>query len=122
MKLILGIGNASDTSTPGVQPPQITVAAHLDVSGLLIGVPNDGSQPFLSTDFQVNADMHASYARKFGNTELSLFFELFNMFNTANFGASYSGNASSVNFRQPTGFMPSIGYPRQLQIGSRFLF
>jgi len=42
--------------------------------------------------------------------------------NTANFGASYSGNASSVYFRQPTGFIPGIGYPRQVQLGSRFLF
>ena len=57
-----------------------------------------------------------------GERKLGIFVELFNMFNTANFGASYSGNASSVNFRQPTGFIPGIGYPRQLQIGSRFLF
>jgi hypothetical protein len=57
-----------------------------------------------------------------GEKRLGIFVELFNMFNTANFGASYSGNASSVNFRQPTGFIPGIGYPRQLQLGSRFLF
>jgi hypothetical protein len=57
-----------------------------------------------------------------GEKKLGIFVELFNMFNTANFGASYSGNASSVNFRQPTGFIPGIGYPRQLQLGSRFLF
>ena len=28
---------------------------------------------------------------------------------------SYSGNASSVKFRQPTGFIPGIGYPRQVR-------
>jgi hypothetical protein len=57
-----------------------------------------------------------------GDKKLGIFVELFNAFNTANFGASYSGNASSVNFRQPTGFIPGVGYPRQVQIGSRFLF
>jgi Carboxypeptidase regulatory-like domain/TonB dependent receptor len=57
-----------------------------------------------------------------GDKKLGIFVELFNAFNTANFGASYSGNASSVNFRQPTGFIPGIGYPRQVQLGSRFLF
>ena len=57
-----------------------------------------------------------------GDKKLGIFVELFNAFNTANFGANYSGNASSVNFRQPTGFIPGIGYPRQVQIGSRLLF
>jgi hypothetical protein len=51
-----------------------------------------------------------------------LFVEFFNLFDTANFGGQYSGNARSVNFRQPTGYIPSIGYPRQLQLGARFLF
>jgi hypothetical protein len=37
--------------------------------------------------------------------ELGIFVEPFNLFNTVNFGSSYSGNASSVNFRQPTGFI-----------------
>jgi len=53
---------------------------------------------------------------------VGVFVEFFNLFNTANFGGQYSGNARSVNFQQPTGFIPSIGYPRQVQLGARFLF
>jgi Carboxypeptidase regulatory-like domain/TonB dependent receptor-like, beta-barrel len=53
---------------------------------------------------------------------IGVFVEFFNLFNTANFGGQYSGNARSVNFRQPTGYIPSIGYPRQVQLGARFLF
>jgi hypothetical protein len=53
---------------------------------------------------------------------VGLFAEFFNLFNTANFGGSYTGNARSATFRQPTGFIPGIGYPRQVQLGMRFLF
>jgi hypothetical protein len=53
---------------------------------------------------------------------LGVFFEAFNLFNTANFGNSYTGNGRSATFRQPTGFIPGIGYARQLQLGARFLF
>jgi hypothetical protein len=48
--------------------------------------------------------------------------ELFNVFNAVNFGNNYGGNARGATFRQPTALMPSIGYPRQLQLGARFLF
>ena len=58
-----------------------------------------------------------------GGRRLGLFVELFNLLNTVNFGNSYTGNARSSNFQQPAGeFMPSIGYPRQVQLGARFLF
>jgi len=53
---------------------------------------------------------------------VGVFAEVFNLLNTVNFGSSYTGNARSATFRQPTGFIPGIGYPRQLQIGARFLF
>jgi len=48
--------------------------------------------------------------------------EAFNLFNRANFGAAYGGNARSATFQIPTGFVPGIGYPRQVQLGMRFLF
>ena len=51
-----------------------------------------------------------------------MFVEAFNLFNTANFGGSFSGNARSTNFRQPTDFVPGIGYARQVQLGARLLF
>ena len=57
-----------------------------------------------------------------GDRRVGAFVEAFNIFNTANFGASYGGNASSTTFRQPTGFIPGIGYPRQVQLGARFQF
>jgi hypothetical protein len=53
---------------------------------------------------------------------LGAFAEFFNLFNTANFGQNYTGNARSSAFRQPNNFVPGIGYPRQLQLGLRFLF
>ena len=35
----------------------------------------------------------------------------------------YMGNGRSVLFREPSGgFIPGIGYPRQVQLGARFLF
>jgi hypothetical protein len=57
-----------------------------------------------------------------GARRLGIFVELFNVFDTVNFGSAYNGNGRSSAFRQPTGYLPSIGYPRQLQIGTRFLF
>ena len=35
-----------------------------------------------------------------GEQKIGVFFELFNLFNTSNFGGSYTGNARSSNFRQ----------------------
>ena len=41
------------------------------------------------------------------------FAEAFNLFNTANFGNSYTGNGRSATFRQPTGFVvPASGCAR----------
>lgn len=57
-----------------------------------------------------------------GERKIGIFVELFNIFNTVNWGNAYTGNGRSATFRQPTGYMPSIGYPRQMQVGARFLF
>lgn len=57
-----------------------------------------------------------------GDQRLGLFVEFFNLFNTVNHGSAYNGNGRSSAFRQPTGYIPSIGYPRQMQLGARFLF
>jgi hypothetical protein len=57
-----------------------------------------------------------------GDRRLGLFAEFFNLFNTANFGSAYQGNGRSTTFRQPNNFVAGIGYPRQAQIGVRFLF
>jgi hypothetical protein len=57
-----------------------------------------------------------------GDKKIGLFAEFFNLFNTVNFGGSYTGNVRSATFLQPTGFIPGIGGPRQVQLGARFLF
>ena len=57
-----------------------------------------------------------------GDRRLGVFAEVFNVFNAANFGGQYNGNGRSAVFQQPTGFVPGIGYTRQLQLGARFLF
>jgi hypothetical protein len=57
-----------------------------------------------------------------GERRLGVFVEFFNLFNTANHGAEFNGNGRSSAFRQATGYIPSIGYPRQVQLGARFLF
>jgi len=64
---------------------------------------------------------------KFFNTgsadrKIGVFVEFFNLFNTANFGSQYQGNGRSATFQQPNGYIPGIGYPRQVQLGARFLF
>jgi len=57
-----------------------------------------------------------------GDRRLGLFVEFFNLFNTVNHGSEFNGNGRSSAFRNPTGYIPSIGYPRQVQLGARFLF
>ena len=57
-----------------------------------------------------------------GEKKLGLFVEFFNLFNTVNFGNKYNGNGRSATFRQPNGYIDGIGYPRQIQLGTRFLF
>jgi hypothetical protein len=59
---------------------------------------------------------------------LGIFFEGFNLFNTANFGNSFDGTVGSPNFKKPinffgaTGFSEPIGIPFQGQFGFRFSF
>jgi hypothetical protein len=69
-------------------------------------------------------DMRATKFLSLGSSDrkVGLFAEFFNLFNTANFGGSFTGNARSATFRQATGFVPGIGYPRQAQLGVRLLF
>ncbi len=69
-------------------------------------------------DLRATKFFNLSRERKIGT-----FVEVFNALNNANFGGSYTGNSRSVLFRQPSGsLIPGIGYPRQVQLGARFLF
>jgi hypothetical protein len=68
-------------------------------------------------------DMRVSKYVKFGDrAKVGLFFEAFNLFNTRNFGNSFSGSALSTTFKKVTGYMPGAGNPFQAQFGARFTF
>ncbi|HVF57179.1 MAG TPA: TonB-dependent receptor [Pyrinomonadaceae bacterium] len=60
--------------------------------------------------------------------KLGLFFEAFNVFNTANFGREYQNVVGQPDFGRPlnffgaTGFSEPIGIPFQAQLGVRFSF
>jgi carboxypeptidase family protein len=87
-------------------------------TGQQVSVNSQRGDPFWLLDARVTKFFTVGQeSRKF-----SVFAEFFNLFNTANFGREYQGNARSVVFRQPTGLMPGAGYPFQLQVGARFEF
>lgn len=60
--------------------------------------------------------------------KLGLFFEVFNLFNTANFGREFQNVTGQKDFGKPlnffgaTGFSEPLGIPRQAQLGLRFSF
>ena len=60
--------------------------------------------------------------------KLGLFFEAFNVFNTANFGREFQNVTGAPDFGKPlnffgaTGFSEPIGIPFQAQLGARFSF
>ena len=58
-----------------------------------------------------------------GDWRLGALVEIFNVLDNVNLGGDYQGNGRSALFRQPLGgFIPGIGYPRQLQLGARLIF
>lgn len=73
-------------------------------------------------DPTVLLDLRTTKFFAIGSRRLGVFVEFFNLLNEANFGNAYNGNATSTLFKQPTGFIPSLDYPRQLQVGARFTF
>ena len=62
------------------------------------------------------------------NKKLGLFFEAFNLFNTANFGREFQNTTGEADFGRPinffgaTGFSEPLGIPFQAQLGARFSF
>jgi len=86
-------------------------------TGHQVAVNSQRGDPTTLLDLRVTKFFTFRESRRLG-----VFAEFFNLFNTANFGQNYNGNALSAVFKQPVGFIPSIGYPRQLQLGTRFLF
>jgi hypothetical protein len=86
-------------------------------TGTQVAVNSEPGDPFLLLDLRVTKFLSLTETWK-----LSVFGEVFNVFNAANFGSSYNGNARSVTFRQPVGFIPGGGYPFQVQLGGRLQF
>ena len=88
--------------------------------------PADGKQVSVNSargDSTFNVDMRTTkFVELGGNRRVGLFLETFNIFNNVNFGSAYNGNGRSAAFRTPTGFIPRLGIPRQIQVGARFLF
>ena len=74
-------------------------------------------------------NVRGTWSHKFTESlKLSVFFEGFNIFNTANFGNSFGNTVGTTNFKKPvnffgaTGFSEPIGIPFQGQFGFRFNF
>jgi hypothetical protein len=89
--------------------------------------PTTGQQVSLNSARGDNTFVFDMRSTKFFNLgsadrKIGVFVEFFNLFNTDNFGAQYTANGRSATFRQPNGYIPGIGYPRQVQLGARFQF
>jgi hypothetical protein len=88
--------------------------------------PATGQQVSINTargDHTVVVDLRTTkFVNLGGERRIGLFAEFFNLLNTVNFGNSYNGNGRSATFQTPTGYIAGIGYPRQVQLGARFLF
>jgi hypothetical protein len=76
---------------------------------------------------QVNVRVSKFFS--FGESKkLGLFFETFNLFNTANFGREFQNVTGARDFGKPlnffgaTGFSEPLGIPFQAQLGARFSF
>jgi len=68
----LGIQLDADPSTPGVQPVQIGVTAHLAVTNLAIGIPLDTPAPYLLPGLNLAADFSISIPAVSATLNLSL--------------------------------------------------
>jgi len=91
--------------------------SYISSKALVMGDPPVGDNTFV---FDMRATKFVNVGA--GDRKVGIFVEMFNLFNTANFGAQYQGNGRSATFRQPNGYIPGIGYPRQVQLGARFQF
>jgi len=88
-------------------------------TGKQVSVDSKRGDPFFLTDMRVSKIFRIKE-----RSELSLFSEFFNLFNTVNFGNNFQGNSRSPKFEQPIGFIGGIGTgsPFQAQFGARFSF
>jgi hypothetical protein len=87
-------------------------------TGQQVSVNSQRGDPFTLLDARVTKFFTVGRDTR----RVGVFAEFFNLFNTANFGQVYNGNARSALFKQPVGFIPGSGYPFQVQVGARFEF
>ena len=129
-ELPYGIQLSPVFQTASARPYNLTAGSDLNADGINNDRwidPATGQQVSLNAgrgDPTVALDLRAT---KFfplgGERRIAVFAEIFNVLDNVNLGGDFTGNARSALFRQPTGgFIPGIGYPRQLQLGARFLF
>jgi hypothetical protein len=84
---------------------------------------NQRGDNFMQLNIRVSKFFNFGEQRKLG-----LFFEAFNVFNTANFGNSFQNTTGTPDFGKPvnffgaTGFSEPLGIPFQAQLGVRFTF
>ena len=86
-------------------------------TGQPVGVNSQRGNPFRLFDLRATKRFSLAHGPR-----LEAFVEIFNLFNKANFGERYQGNALSAAFKQPIALMTDTGYARQAQIGARFTF
>jgi hypothetical protein len=91
-------------------------------TGQQVSVNSERGDPFVQLD--VRATKFLTLGGREGR-RLGVFAEIFNVFNTANFGDVYQGNARSPPFSQPVGFLggraaqnSQVTYPFTIQLGA----
>jgi hypothetical protein len=91
-----------------------------DIPTLTLPSRYDFGKSFNSQDVRVTKDFKLVTERY----KLTVFGEVFNVFNIANLGA-YSGDLTNSNFGQPTSCVGQVfgsGGPRAFQVGGRFTY
>jgi hypothetical protein len=127
-ELPYGIQLSPVVQLASARPYQLTAGRDLNRDGtnndFYVGA--DGNQVSVNSargDHTFVSDLRATKFLPLGGArQLGLFFELLNVANTVNFGSQYQGNGRNRAFQTPNGYLPGIGYPRQIQLGTRFLF
>jgi hypothetical protein len=111
-----------DINRDGVNVDRDSVAPNTDDQHHLPLNPIRGDN-FQQLNVRVSKFFNFGEKRKLG-----LFFEAFNVFNTANFGREFQNVTDTPDFGKPlnffgaTGFSEPLGIPFQAQIGARFSF
>ena len=127
-------GNAAVADPPDCHVPTVNLLAGVDLNGdgsindryvdpatrQQVSINSGRGDPLLLVDMRATKFFTLGHERQ----RLGLFGEIFNLFNTVNFGENYQGNSRSALFGQPIGFLAGGQgtYPLTLQLGARLEF